>query len=72
MTAAQPQKLNDDNFGDTLRQILLAADGDTLKQMVLNLGSNSGNKGYDRKKKSKYKLEPWMLIKKEPSEPNMK
>ena len=72
MTAAQQPKSDNNKFQDTLHQILLVANSDTLKQMVLSLCSRDSYKRDGCKFKGKYKPEPWILKKKESNEPSMK
>ena len=61
MTAQQQDKSNDEKFKDTLRDMILSADGDALKNMVLNFSSNdndNGNKGNGRRNNEPRKPEP--------------
>ena len=74
MTAQQQDRSSDDKFKDTLREMILSADSETLTKMVMNFSSNSnGNsyKGNGRRSKPR-KPEPWMLVKKLPNEPSTK
>ena len=46
MTAQQQDKLNDDKFKDTLHEMILLTDSNTLTKIVLNLSSNSNANSY--------------------------